>query len=338
MMAYFLGFLLLALLVGPFLVPVPLLKDTLPPEELAGPDSRFIEVNGLTVHYEEFGQGQPAIILLHGFGASTFSWREVTGPLSRLGRVIVYDRPAFGLTERPLPQEWQDPALQNPYSLQAQPDLLFGLLDALGIEQAILVGNSAGGTVAINAALARPERVQALVLVDAAVYQTGGSPAWLRWLLQTPQADRLGVLLARRFSSSGIDFLYRAWHDPSRVTPEIMDGYRKPLQAVHWDVALWQMTKASRSRDLSERLGELNMPVLVLTGDDDQIVPTENSLQLAKAIPAAQIVVFENCGHLPQEECPRAFLQAVEPFISQLSIQHPVPAAHPAGEFQVPPG
>lgn len=310
--------LLLVLLVGPFLVPVPPLTDTVSPRQLADSDSQFLEVNGLEVHYKTAGQGSPSIILLHGFGASTYSWREVVEPLSRLGTVIAFDRPAFGLTERPRPGEWTG---QNPYSAEAQVDLLFGLMDALGIQQAVLVGNSAGGTVAINAALARPERVQALVLVDAAVYNGGGSPAWLRPLFQTPQMDHLGPLLARSISTRGLELLYRSWHDPDRISEEVIENYRKPLRADNWDLALWQLTKSSRSAAsrLPERLGELKMPVLVVTGDDDRVVPTENSQRLAEDIPGAQLVVFENCGHVPQEECPGPFLRAVGPFIAQSS-------------------
>jgi pimeloyl-ACP methyl ester carboxylesterase len=303
---------LLVLLVGPFLVPIPPLTDTQSVEALADPDSRFTRINGVNIHYKTAGQGETAIILLHGFGASTFSWREVMQPLSRLGTVVAYDRPAFGLTERLLPGQWTG---ENPYSPAAQVDLLFGLMDELGIQKAILVGNSAGGTVAINAALAQPERVQALVLVDAAVYTTGGSSPLMRLLFQLPQMDRIGPLFVRSISVRGMEILTMAWHDPSRITEEIKAAYRKPLQADHWDVGLWQMTKTSRSSDLSIHLQELKPPVLVVTGEDDRIVPTENSLRLAKDIPGAQLVVFKNCGHVPQEECPQDFLQAVEPFI-----------------------
>ncbi len=304
--------LLAVLLIGPFLIPVPPLENTLSPEALAWPDSRFIEVNGLTVHYQQYGQGDPAIILLHGFGASTYSWREVTGPLSALGTVVAFDRPAFGLTERPLPGEWTG---ESPYSPSAQVELLFGLMDALQIERAILVGNSAGGTVAMNAALADPRRVQALVLVDAAVYNGGGSPAFLRPLFQTPQMDRLGVLLARSISTRGMEILYAAWHDQSKITPEIIENYRKPLMADNWDVALWELTRASRASGLEARLGEFDLPVLVVTGDDDRIVPTADSIRLAGELKGARLAVFEQCGHVPQEECPEPFLQAVVPFI-----------------------
>ncbi len=304
--------LLAVLLIGPFLMPVPPLENTLPVEELAWPDSRFVDVNGLTVHYQQAGQGEPAIILLHGFGASTYSWREVMEPLSSLGTVVAFDRPAFGLTERPLPAEWTG---ESPYSPAAQVDLLFGLMDALAIDRAILVGNSAGGTVAMNAALVNPQRVQALVLVDAAVYNGGGSPAFLRPLFQTPQMDRLGVLLARSISTRGMDILYAAWHDQSKITPEIIENYRKPLMADNWDVALWELTRSSRASGLEARLDEFNLPVLVVTGDDDRIVPTADSIRLAGEIKDAGLVVFEQCGHVPQEECPESFLQAVEPFI-----------------------
>jgi pimeloyl-ACP methyl ester carboxylesterase len=131
---------LLAVLVGPLLVPVPPLTGTVPPEALVDDDSLFIEIEGLKVHYKTSGTGQPFIILLHGFGASLFSWREVLPSLAEYGTVIAYDRPAFGLTERPL--TWEG---DNPYSPAAQVELLVGLMDALDIERAILVGNSAGG-------------------------------------------------------------------------------------------------------------------------------------------------------------------------------------------------
>ncbi len=172
---------LLLVLVGPFLVPVKPLEGLVPPEDLADPDSEFVEVDGLKFHYKRAGAGTPAMILLHGFSASTFSWRSVMGPLAKLGTVVAYDRPSSGLTERPLPGH---PRMEggaawtgvNPYSGPAQAAQVVGMMDKLGIDKAVLIGNSAGGTVAMNAALAYPERVQGLVLVDAAIYTGGGAP------------------------------------------------------------------------------------------------------------------------------------------------------------------
>jgi pimeloyl-ACP methyl ester carboxylesterase len=296
---------------GPFLIPVPPLEDLKTVEELADPDSKFVEVNGLTVHYKEMGQGSPTFILLHGFGASVFSWREVMGPLSQYGRVIAYDRPAFGLTERPMPGEWTG---ENPYSPEAQAKLVIGLMDALGVESAILVGNSAGGTISVSVALSYPQRVQALVLVDAAIYAGGGSPAWIRPLLGTPQMRHLGPLIARQIQAQGHAFTETAWHDPARISADVFAGYERPLHIENWDRALWELTAASQASNLEDRLGDLAVPVLVLTGDDDRIVPTEQSLRLADEIPSAELVVLPQCGHLPQEECPNLFMDALIAF------------------------
>jgi pimeloyl-ACP methyl ester carboxylesterase len=305
----------LILAIGPFLIPVPPLEGTSDPLDLADPDSQFVDINGLTVHYKRMGQGEPAIILLHGFGASTFSWEQVMEPLAQHGTVIAFDRPAFGLTERPLPPF--DGA--SPYSGDFQVDLLFGLMDELGLEQAILIGNSAGGTVISNAALAHPERVTGMVLVSAAVYTGGGSPSWVRPLLKTPQMNHLGPLLARSIAGErGDAFIRTAWHNPDLITEETYQGYRRPLQVHNWDRALWELTRASRPGALQERLDELTMPVLVLTGDDDRIVATADSIRLASELPNADLVVLENCGHVPQEECPEAFMNAVESFLLEI--------------------
>jgi pimeloyl-ACP methyl ester carboxylesterase len=305
-------FLVLAITVGPFLVPVPPIEGTVSERELADADSKFVSVNELSVHYKEQGAGEPVFILLHGFGASAYSWREVMTPFSELGRVIAYDRPAFGLTSRPMPGDWAD---ENPYSPEAQAAIVIGLMDALGIEKAYLVGNSAGGTVSVYTALTYPERIAGLILVDAAIYTGGGSPAWARPLLGTPQMRHLGPLLARQIATSGDDFIRTAFHDPSLATPDVLEGYRKPLNAHNWDRALWELTAASRPLGLPERLTELNLPVLVLTGDDDRIVPTEESIRLGGEIPGASLVVIPNAGHLPHEEKPDEFMQAVREFL-----------------------
>ncbi len=307
---------LLVITIGPLVIPIPPLPDPPPLSALVDEDSRFIEVNGIDVHYKQYGSGEPVMILLHGFGASTFSWREVMKPLSEYGTVIAFDRPAFGLTERPMPGEWEG---ESPYTLNSQINLLIGLMDRLNVEKAVLIGNSAGGTVAAAAALAHPQRVAALVLVDAAVYAGGGAPAWIRPLLKTPQFDRLGPWFARSIAGEqGDAFLRAAWHDPSKITDEIIAGYREPLQVANWDRALWELTKVSGESQLVERLDELNLPVLVITGDDDRIVPTAESLRLANDLPNARLAVLENCGHVPQEECPQPFLEAVVDFLPEL--------------------
>ncbi|MEN4010983.1 MAG: alpha/beta hydrolase [Bellilinea sp.] len=313
---FFFLIVLAVILIGPLVIPIPPLAEPLPLSELVDADSRFIEVNGIDVHYKQAGSGEPVMILLHGFGASTYSWREVIQPLAEHGTVIAFDRPGFGLTERPMPGEWKG---ESPYSPKFQIELTIGLMDRLGIQQAVLIGNSAGGTVSMAAALEYPQRVSALVLVSPAIYAGGGAPGWVRPLLRTQHFERLGPWFARSLAGEqGDAFLIAAWHDPAKLSDEIIANYRKPLQVANWDRALWELTKASRESGLGSRLAELNLPVLVASGDDDRIVPTEESTRLASEIPGAELAVFEGCGHLPQEECPQPFLNATIQFLSAI--------------------
>ena len=305
--------LLFIVLVGPFLVPVPALTDTVQPGQLTDSDSQFIEINGLSVHITTMGKGEPVIVLLHGFGASLFSWHAVMEPLSQDGMVIAYDRTAFGLTERPM--TWKG---QNPYGPQASVDQLLGLLDFYNVQKAVLVGNSAGGMVAMQFYLQHHDRVQGLILVDPAVYEGGGGPSWLRPFYNTPQMNHLGPLIVRSIQTSGIQLLKTAWYDQSKITPETMAGYTKPLQVDNWDRALWYFTAASQPSGLPARLSEFDLPVLVITGDTDKIIPTADSIRLAGALPNAKLIIIPLAGHVPHEEQPALFMQAVNDYLHRM--------------------
>jgi pimeloyl-ACP methyl ester carboxylesterase len=304
---------LTALLVGPLLIPVPSLKDTLIPQELADDDSQFIYINGQLIHVKKMGQGEPVFLLLHGFASSLYTWQAVMEPLSQIGTVIAYDRTGFGLSERPL--TWQG---QNPYRAETQVKLVIGLLDHFGVKQAILVGNSAGGTLSMQAALEYPERVSDLILVDPAVYNAGGPPQWLQPILASPQMRHLGPLFARQILKRGPDLLKLAWHNSALIPLELLELYRKPFQVENWDKALWEFTLASQPTGLSKRLSELTLPILVITGDHDRIVPTKDSIRLAGELPNASLDVIPNSGHVPHEEQPQLFMKALSNYLEKL--------------------
>ncbi|MHB1357193.1 MAG: alpha/beta fold hydrolase [Anaerolineae bacterium] len=310
-----LGVLVLVIAVVPFILPVTPLAGTVPPEQLADPDSRFIKVNGIKLHVKVVGTGEPVYLLLHGFGAYYYSWREVIAPLAAHGTVVVVDRPGYGLTEKVRPT---GQGADNPYSVDGQVALFWALLDQLGIERAILVGNSAGGTVALQMTLLHPERVQGLVLVDAAIYTSHGISSWLQPVLASRWAYRIGLYVARSLASRAEQLGQLAWHDPSKQPANYLTEYRKQLQVADWDVGLWESTRAARQLGQEARLSEVTLPTLVLTGDDDRVVPTADSVRLARALPNAELVVIQSCGHLPQEEQPQEFLAALASYVAKI--------------------
>ena len=304
---------ILALLVVPLIVPVES-SGTKTYMEAAGASAQFVELDGLDVYVENTKYSgdcncqAPLMLLLHGFGASSFSWREVSQPLSKLAEVVSYDRPAFGFTERPT--EWTS---TNPYSLDGQMQLLDGLVAKFGQgREIILVGHSAGGQIAAEFARLNPQKVSSLILVDPAILTTGGIPGWLTWVLDIPQIDRVGPLLVGQISSSGDSVIRQSWFDESKITEEIYAGYRAPLQIKGWERAFWEFVKAPRANELADNLNQISQDTLVITGDADNIVPTAEALKLAGLMASAELEVLANTGHLPQEESPVAFIDAIK--------------------------
>jgi pimeloyl-ACP methyl ester carboxylesterase len=312
---FLLIFFCLTAVVGPFLVPVSALNGLVTEKEFVDPDSKFIDVNDVTIHYKEVGAGETTFILLHGFGASVYSWREVMDEFSQRGRVIAYDRPAFGLTERPMPEDW----VENPYGMKANVELLRGLMDALEIEKAVLVGNSAGGGVSVAFGLEYPERVESLILVDPGVGGGRGPqfPAWGLPLMWTPQMRHIGPLMMRDYQETLPNTIQREWFDQTKLTEEIRQEPLKIFQIQNWDRAFYELTFAPAYPELRPLLPQLSVPVFIVAGAEDRLIRAFYFEAISKEIPGAQLTLIPRCGHVPQEECPVQFMQAIVGYLEK---------------------
>ena len=304
------------LLVGPFLIPVNS-SGTLTNVEAAtaqfGDKSKFIEVVGHDVHYLTAGDpsSDKLILLLHGFGANVSTWDLVLDELGAAGFVVAYDRAAFGFTERP--ETWSG---TNPSSSAGQLEVIQALVDEFGDgKEVVILGHSAGGNLAAAFAAANPESVDELILLAPAVYSTGGGPSWLNWIYDIPQLNHVGPALVSSIATSGLDLLQESYYDKSLVTDELTAKYTAPLKIVGWEKAFWNYNKAPRTTNVDKQLALLTVPTLVITGDTDEVVATADSIRLAGELPNAQLVVIENCGHLPNEEKSQEFLTAVAGFL-----------------------
>lgn len=311
----FLGLLAFSL-IGPYLIPLPAQPDRAP-EAIAPPDGRFLTVSGLSVFMQEAGPVDgPPVILVHGFGGSTFNWRYTLPALAEAGyRAVALDLKGFGLSGKSFDED---------YSHAAQADFVAEVMTALDIQSATLVGHSLGGNVIAHLALQYPERVLGLVFAAGAVIAESdargsvvGRPVSVGMLAEVPPFRRWGQILLRsvlvpeRVTAT----LKSAYYNPAFATPEVIEGALRPQQVRDWDLALLGIMRDSGRNALPEPLSAITAPTLIVWGENDTWVPLERGQQLRAALPQAQWVMIPQAGHLLMEEQAEAFNSALIEFM-----------------------
>ena len=286
------------------------LRERLNLREFAG-DDQFVWVNGYAIHYADDGPREaPAVVLIHGFASSIFTWRHTKAALLAAGyRVIAVDQLGSGASARPA---------EPIYTTQTQAEMVVGVLDALGVRRAHFVGHSFGGRVAMQIALLAPERVQSLVAIAPEAFATA-RPAIARWV-RLPIAGYIlafystSPLLVRpglQFVSSG-----KAW-----ITNEVVKGYAAPLYVR--GSALAQVWQARSPKDgqkpVPHNLNAITPPTLLLWGENDPIFPADDGVKLARILPAATLHLFQNTGHIVHEECVEQTNHAILGFLKLIA-------------------
>lgn len=263
----------------------------------------FIEVAGLRLHVRREGPADaPAVVLLHGFGASLQSYDAWAAALSADFHVIRYDLPGAGLT---------GPDPRGDYSEARSIEVLTALLDALGIEQAIVAGHSIGGRMAWRFAAARPDRVSRLVLIApdgfaSPGFDYGKAPAvpaalgLMRWVL--PKV-LLRMNVEPGYAQAGF------------VDAALLTRYHDLLRAPGVRAALLDRMRQTVLVDPRPLLAQIQVPTLLLWGEADGMIPVANAQDYLAALPQATLVALPGIGHLPHEEAPAATVAALHAFI-----------------------
>lgn len=305
-------------------------------------DSRFAEIDGVQVHHKLFqartsslGKDVPCTaVCVHGFGASLFSF-ELCRELSDFFNVVAYDTPGFGFTSRPSKLKYYTPRfsarIANSLATAYTPN-----------ESFVIIGHSMGAIAAVCAAYAQPKRVRALILIAPALIAFKRRHGWfgkatqavcrafaiLCFLLSALLAPVvilfMRVLVSREFFwRSGLKFSRSAC---SEVPETVVDGYRRPTAAPGWEggvinfvrAGLKNATDSTEQRHdyvgMLEMLGRSGVPILIVHGRDDKMVPLPNSRRIAQAVPHARLVVMDSCGHVPHEEKPVLFSELIAKF------------------------
>lgn len=276
----------------------------------APPPSDFIELDGQLVHYRDQGPSSDPLplVLIHGTSASLHTWEGWVAGLSATRRVISFDLPGFGLT---------GPNAEHDYTDARYVAFVRQFLARLGVGRAILVGNSLGGEIAWQVALAEPSRVAGLVLVDAAgfAFVPESLPIGFRIARIPVLREPMRWVLPRRAIE---DSVLNVYGDPSRVTAALVDRY--------YELALREGNRVALMRRMDQlapgpvdRLGEIKAPTLILWGERDRLIPLHWGQAFEKAIPGSTLVVFPKLGHVPQEEDPAATLAALRDWLPRVT-------------------
>ena len=271
-----------------------------------GLEAKVLAVNAHRLRYVRTGTGGgPAVVLVHGFGSSLYTWKDVLPRLAPTRDVIALDLPGFGASDRPAD-----------LSFEELPAAVVGLMDHLGVRRAALVGNSMGGAVVAVLAAERPERVSALVLVDAAGFnlEPRDQPEMVR-LVTSPLAPLLARLPGKRLIVERA--LREVFYDERLVTDErvseYLDAARRPGGVASMRSLL--LSLEGRAGHVRTRLAGVQAPTLVVWGREDRWIPLAHADLFAAAIPGARRVVLDACGHMPQAEKPGELADLLQEFL-----------------------
>jgi len=277
----------------------------------APPPSQFVPLQGMMVHLRDQGpRDDPLpIVLLHGTSASLHTWEGWVGVLGRTRRVITMDLPGFGLT---------GPDPEGDYRAARYVRFVTGLLDALGVRHCVIGGNSLGGEIAWNVAVDAPQRVSALILVDAAGYafESKSVPLGFR-IARVPGLGRLTEhQLTRSLVAASLRNVYG---DPARVTEALVERYYELTLRAGNRRALGERFAQMRPGENAARIPQIAVPTLILWGARDRLIPPAYGERFARDIQGSRLVRFDGLGHVPQEEDPVRTVAAVEQFLAGLA-------------------
>lgn len=277
------------------------------------PDQRYFFSATEFVNYRIVGKGEKSIVFLHGFGASGRSWDDIIPILKPEGaKFILFDLIGAGFSSR---------GRNADCTMRANAAVIVSFIREHGIRDLVLAGHSFGGGVALNAAFQLLEdaahRPAGLVLLDAAAYESE-LPFFVRYLRFRLVSDVLLKVLPARLQARLT--LERLYFDKAKVTPEKVQRYAFFLGMKGYNKALGETARQISPQDWlgSEKLRNITIPVLVLWGRQDPVLPVAQAIRLAKEIPHARLGIVEDCGHNIQEEQPQEVARLVNGFLADL--------------------
>lgn len=278
-------------------------------QKYANSASKFLTTPTGTIHYRDEGvKTAPVLVLIHGSNSSLHTWEKLVDLLDEKYRLISIDLPGHGLT---------GPNNQRDYSAKTTINSVTSVLDALNVPSATWVGNSMGGWIVWRAALEVPNRVNAIVLVDASGAQTAEKikPYLGARLAQNP----LGRLALKNYSPKFLvkSSLEDTIADPSKLSDATIDRYWELLLYPGNRQAVLDRALTPREDDVFKTIGSIKVPTLIIWGDKDSVIPQSHGAAFNKEIKGSKLSIIKDAGHLPMEETPAEFANILDLWLAQ---------------------
>ncbi len=261
--------------------------------------------DAVSLHVRVTGKGRP-LIMLHGFGASSYSFSKIIPALSKHFTIYAFDLKGFGKSPKPD---------DHRYSVYDQALFVDQYLNKHHLEKVILLGHSYGGGVALTLALMDPKRFAKLVLIDSASYDQQ-LPKLIRWL-QIPILGKLGFYLIPASVEVKESYKY-AFYDNRKIPEDIVREYAKNLYQPNARKVYLQTVENLIPEDIakiSRRYRTIQIPTLIVWGANDIVIRKEKAYRLHRDIPHSQLKIIPRCGHIPHEEKPHETLKVLENFL-----------------------
>ena len=282
--------------------------DDIPVEEIiekhAYDNSEFLELDGMRVHYRINGDTGETIVLLHGTAASLHTWEAWTDELSKYYRVVSFDMPGFGIT---------GPEPNGVYTRERYLKFIDDMLVKLNVDSCYMAGHSFGGYMTWSYAVAHPEKVKKIAILNSSGYPRGDQPTPISFKLQKMQWMKpvLTHLTPKSLVRRGVEVVY---YDDSKITEERVQRYMDLLLREGNRGGLMGKTQQI-TYDYVEEIKQVKCPTLIMWGDDDRLVNVEAAPKFHADIPNSELLIYENMGHVPMEEIPE---RSVADFIAFL--------------------
>ncbi len=284
------------------------------------PYDKFIGIGGVNYHYREYPAPSKKkarhVVMLHGFASSTYTWEKIDRRLNEEGyHVWSLDMKGFGWSEKPR---------KSPYDTLTLLEEVAAWFEAMKIKDAVVVGNSYGGGIAVLLAFNYPSLVERVVPIDAGAFRMK-LPLIMK-LMKAPLSNEIGKLFYGKWVTRLI--LGEVYYNKKLLTDEQIEAYHQRMStanAIDTQVFLVKAIDFEVNHRYTDRLAEVKQKALILWGQNDKWIPLEIGYRFHEALPHSRMVVIPRCGHIPQEEKPEAVYRLISDFIRDRDVYKSLP-------------